>query len=407
MTFKFGFYNSLNGDRKYDSQDIADVFDSILSDGFIKGFGTQGLVTAQGGLDLNIGIFRAWFQSSWSYNDSDLAYTAEGADAANNRIDAIVLQMNNDPTARLNQIITVRGQASASPVRPTLIDDGSIEQHALAYVTRRAGVASVAQSDIAYVVGTPESPWATSRLLDINYDPAVMHRNTFRGKNLGTSITAAQKLAIANNTLDDLYVGDYWTLGGKKWRIVDFNYFYNVGNGAGSAAGTCTTRHAVVMPDEGFVKVTWNADGSTTRGYVGSTFDKANSAQVATINALFGTANILQVPHHLVNATNTDGRVTGSSWYGSRHQPPTQIQMFGHSAAWDPGGFIDVGRQFALFRIAPEYIVASGPSGIKSCWLRDVATNGQGALVEVPPYTTIAKSPVANNTYYRPVVCIR
>ena len=39
------------------------------------------------------------------------------------------------------------------------------------------------------------------------------HRNVFRGKNLGSSVTAAQKAAIANGSFDDLFIGDYVSAG--------------------------------------------------------------------------------------------------------------------------------------------------------------------------------------------------
>lgn len=406
MTFKYGFYNSSNGDRKYDAQDIAEVFDTILADGFIKGFGTQGAVTAMGGLNLNIGIFRAWFKSTWSYNDSDLAYVAEDADAANPRIDAIVLQINKDPGARENSIITVRGQAAASAQRPSLVRNDTREQYALAYVTRRAGVASVSQSDISYVVGNTESPFATSRMVDVNFDVPYMHRNVFRGKNLGSTFTADQQQAIADNTLEDLYLGDYWTINGIRWRIVDFDYYILTGATPGTA--TSRTHHVVVMPDVGLVKTMWNSSGSTTGGYIGSTLRTANTTAFAKISAAFGS-RVLRIDRMLDNARNTAGQVTGQGWYFVDSVVPSQLEMFGHDGGYYLGSAIDVGRQFALFRVAPEYIFTKDPAtGARaSTWLRDVADNGRGALIEVPPYATIFRSPVQNSTWIRPQFCLR
>lgn len=59
---------------------------------------------------------------------------------------------------------------------------------------------------------------------------AVNHRNIYRGKSLGTSVTAAQKAAIANGTFDDLFIGDYWTIGSIKYRIADMDYWLNCGD---------------------------------------------------------------------------------------------------------------------------------------------------------------------------------
>lgn len=51
-----------------------------------------------------------------------------------------------------------------------------------------------------------------SRLEAISADNAAAHNSIYRGKNLGTSITAAQMNAVKNGSFDDLYLGDYWAL---------------------------------------------------------------------------------------------------------------------------------------------------------------------------------------------------
>ena len=56
-----------------------------------------------------------------------------------------------------------------------------------------------------------------------------MHRNIFREKSLGESITAEQLAAIRDGSFKDLYIGDYWEINGVKYRIADVNYWKNVG----------------------------------------------------------------------------------------------------------------------------------------------------------------------------------
>lgn len=46
-------------------------------------------------------------------------------------------------------------------------------------------------------------------------------------KNLGSVVTAEQKTNIQNGTFKGFFLGDYWTIGGHNWRIVDFNYWMN------------------------------------------------------------------------------------------------------------------------------------------------------------------------------------
>lgn len=49
-----------------------------------------------------------------------------------------------------------------------------------------------------------------------------MHKVIWRGKNLGSRYTPEQQVAVANGTLTDIWLGDYWESDGIKWTIVDF-----------------------------------------------------------------------------------------------------------------------------------------------------------------------------------------
>lgn len=42
---------------------------------------------------------------------------------------------------------------------------------------------------------------------------AGFHNSVYRGKYLGTAVTDTQWTAIGNGTFEDLYIGDYWTIG--------------------------------------------------------------------------------------------------------------------------------------------------------------------------------------------------
>ena len=75
-------------------------------------------------------------------------------------------------------------------------------------------------------------------------DGAGAHNSIYRGKNLGTSVTAEQYKAISNGTFAGLYVGDYWVISGVTYRIAGFDYYLHNGD-------TDTTKHhAVIVPDE-------------------------------------------------------------------------------------------------------------------------------------------------------------
>lgn len=93
MSVTYGFYNSLNGDRKYDSAQMSSIFDGLIVDGIFASIGTAFAVRAAGGLTVNVGIGRAWFDHTWTLNDSILPLEAPEAEVLLDRIDAVVLEV--------------------------------------------------------------------------------------------------------------------------------------------------------------------------------------------------------------------------------------------------------------------------------------------------------------------------
>ena len=108
-------------------------------------------------------------------------------------------------------------------------------------------------------------------------DGAGAHNSIYRGKNLGTSVTAEQYKAIADGTFAGLYIGDYWVISGVTYRIAGFDYYLNNGD-------TNTTKHhVVIVTDENMGSAQMNTTNVTTGGYVGSAMYKANlNAAVTT-----------------------------------------------------------------------------------------------------------------------------
>lgn len=97
-----------------------------------------------------------------------------------------------------------------------------------------------------------------------SFAPVELRRVIFRGKNLGTALTAVQKAAIKDGSFKGMFLGDYWSIGGRIWRIVDMDYWYNCGDTA------FTSHHLVIMPDEALYNAQMNTTNITTGGYVGS-----------------------------------------------------------------------------------------------------------------------------------------
>lgn len=196
-----------------------------------------------------------------------------------------------------------------------------------------------------------------------------MHRNIFRGKNLGTSVTSTQLANIRNGSFKDLYVGDYWTIGGINWRIVDINYWMRCGD------TDFNKPHLVIMPDTNLYSAKMNETNTTVGGYVGSAMYTTNLAQAKTkVNEAFGSA-VLTHREYLTNAIS-NGYPSAGAWYDSSVELPNECMMYGAYVFTPAGnGSIVPNRytisksQLALFKLVPRFI-----SNRQWFWLRDVVS---------------------------------
>lgn len=170
MSVSSGFFNSLNGDRKYNAAQMSAIFDGLIIDGVFASIGTAFAVKAAGGLTVNVGIGKAWFDHTWTVNDSILPMTAPEAEVLLDRIDAVVLEVNGTESVRENTIKFVKGNPSSAPSRPTLTNEGNVHQYPLCYIYRKYGTAVINQADITPMVGTESTPFVTGILQIISLD---------------------------------------------------------------------------------------------------------------------------------------------------------------------------------------------------------------------------------------------
>lgn len=192
------------------------------------------------------------------------------------------------------------------------------------------------------------------------------HKTVFRGKNLGTSLTSAQKAAIQAGTFEDLWLGDYWVINGINWRIVDFDYWYNSGD------TKFTKHHLVIMPDKGLYLARMNNTGTTVSGgYANSDMRTKNLANARnTVSSAFG--NALLTHREYLSDAESGGHVTSAAWYDSDVDIPNEIMIYGcniMASGTDGSSLAFKGtnsyKQLALFRTTSDFR--------SNMWLRDIS----------------------------------
>lgn len=229
------------------------------------------------------------------------------------------------------------------------------------------------------------------------FAPVELRRVLFRGKNLGTALTAVQKAAIKDGSFKGMFLGDYWSIGGRIWRIVDMDYWYNCGDTA------FTNHHLVIMPDEALYNAQMNTTNVTTGGYVGSAMYKSNLANAKTIvNAAF-QGSVLTHREYLCNAV-ANGRPSGGAWFDSSIELPNEPMMYGHphfsptsDGSTVPSIYTISKTQLALFMVCPRFIVNRSYNQ----WLRDVVSSAAFAFVGYDGDATYGTA--SNSSGVRPV----
>ena len=248
-----------------------------------------------------------------------------------------------------------------------------------------------------------------AKIAPLLFNNAGAHNAIYRGKSLGSTVTTAQYAAIKAGTFDDLYIGDYWTIGGVNYRIAAFDYYLNSGN------TNCTTHHVVIVPDTCLYNAQMHntssggyeggAANTTAGGYVGSDMYKSNLEQAKTTIKSAFSGHVLKHRIYLTNAV-ANGRASGGAWCDSEVDLMCEQMVYGSgifSPVSDgsnvPANYRVEKSQLPLFQHEPSRICNRN-----NWWLRDVITASSFASVY---YDGSANFNFASNSNgVRPAFCI-
>jgi len=146
MAIRSGFFNSVNGDRKYDASRFAEYFASFIGNGVFPNPSDGLQVMANDDMTVTVKAGKAWINGYILINDDDYILTLEPADGVLDRIDRIVARY--DVADREMRIEVKKGTFASSPVPPDLQRDVDAYELALADIYVGAGVVSIAQGNI-------------------------------------------------------------------------------------------------------------------------------------------------------------------------------------------------------------------------------------------------------------------
>lgn len=145
MAIKYGFFNSANGDRKYNAEDIGRYLQGIVSSGVYADTSSSLQVLSDGGLQVSVQPGRAMLDYHYMENDEPytLTLSAGGTQA---RIDAIVARL--DMSNRLCEIVVKEGTPAATPTRPALSRTDVKKEYMLASIYVNKLATAITQENI-------------------------------------------------------------------------------------------------------------------------------------------------------------------------------------------------------------------------------------------------------------------
>lgn len=146
MAITSGFFNSLNGDRLYNAEQMSEYFKGIISDGVAENIGGALQVLSGSGMAVNVQSGRAFIDCRWLENNAVESITINPSHATLKRYTAVVVRL--DYSNRIMSITTKDGTPATTPTKPSMTRNEQLCEICLAYVLVEAGATSISQSKI-------------------------------------------------------------------------------------------------------------------------------------------------------------------------------------------------------------------------------------------------------------------
>lgn len=172
MAFQCGFFNSENGDRKYNAEQMNNPYKRIVSNGvFAQPNGTPSTdfqLTANGNMTVTVKEGRGIFADKWAYLDADMILTIPMAHVSYTRIDSVIVRIDTSAAVRAGSIVYRSGTPADNPTAPALENTAEVKEYRLANITVAPNVTAITQASIEDTRPTSECGFIHNLLWDSN-----------------------------------------------------------------------------------------------------------------------------------------------------------------------------------------------------------------------------------------------
>lgn len=143
-----GFFNSVNGDRVYNAEQMSAIFEGLITDGVYESVGNKLAVQPNSGMTIQIASGRGWCKRKWFNNTTDYLMTLEASDVTLNRWCAVCVRSDINDTVRSAVPVLKYSEYATTPVKPVATNTETVKELILAYVYIKAGASEITASDI-------------------------------------------------------------------------------------------------------------------------------------------------------------------------------------------------------------------------------------------------------------------
>lgn len=177
MSVTSGFFDSVDGDRKYDAEQMTNYFEGLVSDGIYQNIGDAFVIRATGeGLNITVGTGRALCKTHWIKNDAAATFTLSPANVQNPRIDSVFLRYSS--VSRTVEIVIVEGTPGNSPVAPQPTRSETVWDLFVGSITVASNATVLTQSAIHDYRGSSSCPWVTGLIKQVDTSELFLQYET-------------------------------------------------------------------------------------------------------------------------------------------------------------------------------------------------------------------------------------
>ena len=170
---KGGFFDSINGDRKYSADEMNRPYKRVITEGiFATPQGTPStdlqVLSANNAMNIIIKKGEGLLGGKWFENQADIAFTVPTNTAIVPRRDSVIIQMDKRQSGRVPNIVYRTGTASSNPMPPDINTVENIVEKRVANIYVAASANYIGQDAITDLRGSSECPWITSLIKQVD-----------------------------------------------------------------------------------------------------------------------------------------------------------------------------------------------------------------------------------------------